>query len=103
MTPVPATRKRRKFDLKTFLSTIDGGRRIGTFTRKQTIFGQGDSADSFFCLQRGKVKLTAISASGKEGPIGFSIWELSLGRDASQDSPSGCVSQSLSLRFTVHC
>jgi hypothetical protein len=33
MTPVAAARKRRKFDPKTFLSTIDGGRTIVTFPK----------------------------------------------------------------------
>jgi hypothetical protein len=35
--------KRSKFDPKTFLSTIDGGRTIAAVPTKQTIFAQGDS------------------------------------------------------------
>jgi CRP/FNR family cyclic AMP-dependent transcriptional regulator len=71
MTPVAVDKKRRKFDLKTFLSTIDGGRTIATAPKKQTIFAQGDSADSVFYLQKGKVKLTVVAASGKEATIGI--------------------------------
>ncbi|HVR26508.1 MAG TPA: Crp/Fnr family transcriptional regulator [Candidatus Polarisedimenticolia bacterium] len=71
MTPVAAAKKSSRFHLQAFLSTIDGGRTIETFTEKQTIFAQGDSADSVFYIQKGKVKLTAISASGKEGTIGI--------------------------------
>jgi len=44
MTPVSA-KILKKFDPKTFLSTIDGGRKITAFLKKQTIFVQGDSAD----------------------------------------------------------
>jgi CRP/FNR family cyclic AMP-dependent transcriptional regulator len=72
MTPVAAAaKKRRKFDLKTFLSTIDGGRTIADVPKKQTIFAQGDSSDSVFYIQKGKVKLTVVAASGKEATIGI--------------------------------
>lgn len=71
MIPVAAAKKRRKFDLKTFLSTIDGGRTIAAAPKKQTIFAQGDSADSVFHIQRGKVKLTVVATSGKEATIGI--------------------------------
>jgi hypothetical protein len=42
MTAVAAAKKRRKFDPKTFLSTINGGRTIATFTKRQRVFVQGD-------------------------------------------------------------
>jgi CRP/FNR family cyclic AMP-dependent transcriptional regulator len=70
MTPVAAV-KRRRFHLQAFLSTIDTGRTIATFPRKQTIFVQGDKADSVFYVQRGKVKLTVLASSGKEATIGI--------------------------------
>jgi CRP/FNR family transcriptional regulator, cyclic AMP receptor protein len=71
MTSVAAVKKRRKFDLKTFLSTINGGRTIADVPKKRTIFAQGDSADSVFYIQRGKVKLTVVSEIGKEAAIGI--------------------------------
>jgi len=71
MTPVAAAKKRRRFDPKTFLSTIDWGRTIVTFPKKRTIFAQGDSADSVFYLQNGKVKLTVVATNGKEATIGI--------------------------------
>ena len=71
MTPVATAKKRRKFDPQTFLSSIDGGRTIVEFLKKQTIFPQGDSADSVFYVQSGKVKLTVVAASGKEATIGI--------------------------------
>jgi CRP/FNR family cyclic AMP-dependent transcriptional regulator len=71
MTPVAAAKKRRQFDLKTFLSTIDGGRTIAAVLKKQTIFAQGDSADSVFYLQKGKIKLAVVATSGKEATIGI--------------------------------
>jgi CRP-like cAMP-binding protein len=68
---VVAAKKLSKFDTKTFLSTIDGGRKITAFSKKQAIFVQGDSSDAVFYLQRGKVKLTVVAKSGKEATIGI--------------------------------
>jgi CRP/FNR family transcriptional regulator, cyclic AMP receptor protein len=71
MTPAVPAKKRRTFDSKTFLSTIDGGRRIAAFSKKQSIFVQGDSSDAVFYIQKGKVRLTVVSKSGKEATIGI--------------------------------
>jgi len=71
MTPVAAVAKHRKFDPQTFLATIDGGRTITAFSKKQTIFAQGDSSDAVFYIRQGKVKLTVVSQIGKEATIGI--------------------------------
>ena len=71
MTPVVAAKKRIKFNLQTFLSTIDGGRKIAAFPKKETIFVQGDPSDAVFYIQEGKVKLTVVSKTGKEATIGI--------------------------------
>jgi CRP/FNR family cyclic AMP-dependent transcriptional regulator len=71
MRPVAASKKLIKFNTKTFLSTINGGRTIEAFPKKQTIFAQGDSADAVFYIQKGKVKLTVVSQTGKEATIGI--------------------------------
>jgi CRP/FNR family cyclic AMP-dependent transcriptional regulator len=67
---VAASKKLIKFDTKKFLSTIEGGRKITAFPKKQTIFAQGDSADAVFYVQKGKVRLTVVSKTGKEATIG---------------------------------
>jgi len=71
MTPVVAAKKLSKFDPKKFLSTIDGGRKIVAFPKKQTIFAQGGSADAVFYIQEGKVRLSVVSEIGKEATIGI--------------------------------
>ena len=71
MTPLVAAKKLSKFDPKAFLSTIDGGRKIAAFAKKQTIFVQGDSSGAVFYIQKGKVKLTVVSKIGKEATIGI--------------------------------
>ena len=60
-----------KFDTKTFLSTVNSGRRLIPFRKNQIIFAQGDSCDSVFYIQEGKVKLTVLSGMGKEATIGI--------------------------------
>jgi CRP/FNR family cyclic AMP-dependent transcriptional regulator len=67
---VAAFKKRRKFDPQTFLSTVDVGRTIAVFPEKQTIFSQGESSDAVFHIQKGRIKLTVVSKSGKEATIG---------------------------------
>ena len=71
MTPLVAAKKLSKFDPKAFLSTIDGGRKIAAFAKKQTIFVQGDSSGAVFYIQKGKVKLTVVSQIGREATIGI--------------------------------
>jgi CRP/FNR family cyclic AMP-dependent transcriptional regulator len=71
MAPLAATKKRRHFDPKTFLSISNGGRKIVAFPKKQTIFVQGDSSDAVFYIQKGKIKLTVVSKTGKEATIGI--------------------------------
>jgi CRP-like cAMP-binding protein len=73
MAPVTAVKKRRNFNPQTFLSTIDGGRTIATFTKKQRVFAQGDPSDAVFYIQKGKVRLSVLSKSGKEATIGILI------------------------------
>src|SRR6185503_9007249 len=69
MTPAATVKKKQVFDPKTFLSTINGGRKILDISKNQTIFAQGGSADAVFYIQQGKVKLTVVSKSGKEATI----------------------------------
>ena len=66
-----SAKKKRDFDLKKFLATIGEGRKVVAFPKKQTIFTQGDAADSVFYIQAGKVRLTVLSEIGKEATLGI--------------------------------
>jgi CRP/FNR family transcriptional regulator, cyclic AMP receptor protein len=57
------------FDPKAFLAKADGGRRIAKYRMNQTIFSQGDLADSVFYIQGGKVKVSVTSEQGKEAIV----------------------------------
>ena len=63
--------KKRAFDPSRFLATIGEGRKAAAFSKKQTIFAQGDAADSVFYIHQGKVRLTVVSQIGKEATIGI--------------------------------
>jgi CRP/FNR family transcriptional regulator, cyclic AMP receptor protein len=65
----PRTKKKSAFDPKMFLAQIGQGRNILSFPKGRTIFAQGDSCDAVFYIQSGKVKLTVVSATGKEATI----------------------------------
>lgn len=57
------------FDPKLFLAKVGDGRTIAEYCKSQVVFTQGDPADAIFYIQKGKVKLTVVSDSGKEAVI----------------------------------
>jgi CRP/FNR family cyclic AMP-dependent transcriptional regulator len=63
MTPKPL------FDPKLFLAKVGNGRTIAEYREKQVVFAQSDPADAVFYIQKGKVKLTVVSDTGKEAVI----------------------------------
>jgi CRP/FNR family cyclic AMP-dependent transcriptional regulator len=61
--------KKRAFDAEVFLQSVGASRRVEAFRKKQTIFAQGDAADSVMYVQNGSVKLTVVNESGKEAVV----------------------------------
>ncbi|MGA2535353.1 MAG: Crp/Fnr family transcriptional regulator [Terracidiphilus sp.] len=57
------------FSVEAFLAGAGLGRRLVHFSPKQALYAQGDLADSVFYLQKGRVKITVVSQSGKEATI----------------------------------
>ena len=57
------------FDAAAFLAHAGLGRRIVQLPPRDTFFSQGDPADSIFYLQKGRAKVTVVSAAGKEATI----------------------------------
>jgi CRP-like cAMP-binding protein len=70
MKPV-ALKKKREFSPKTFLATIGTGRKVVPVPKKQIVFSQGDEANAVFYIQKGSVRLTVVSQTGKEATIGI--------------------------------
>lgn len=69
MSPASTHKKESAFDPDTFLATIGEGRKMLAVPKKQAIYTQGDEADAVFYVQKGKVRLTVVSKTGKEATI----------------------------------
>jgi CRP/FNR family transcriptional regulator, cyclic AMP receptor protein len=71
MPSAAVVKKIREFDPTTFLATIGEGRKNLAVSKKQGIFAQGDVADAVFYIQKGKIRLTVVSKTGREATIGI--------------------------------
>jgi CRP/FNR family cyclic AMP-dependent transcriptional regulator len=58
-----------KSDGAAFLASEGLGRRLARLKPNQVLFSQGNPADSVFYLQKGRVRLSIVSRSGKEATI----------------------------------
>jgi CRP/FNR family cyclic AMP-dependent transcriptional regulator len=66
-----ATVKRAGIDpfVATLLQRITVGKQELTFRKNEKIFRQGEPADSIYFIQTGRVKVTVVSAAGKEAVL----------------------------------
>ena len=55
--------------LENLLENISEGKRVLNPQKGEKLFAQGDKADAIFFIQSGKVKITVVSAAGKEAVI----------------------------------
>jgi CRP/FNR family cyclic AMP-dependent transcriptional regulator len=61
--------KGAQFDPQVFLDTAGISRRISEFRRNESIYTQGDAADSVMYVQKGGVKFSVVNGSGKEAVV----------------------------------
>jgi CRP/FNR family transcriptional regulator, cyclic AMP receptor protein len=66
----PRRRPRRTFDAQAFLDTAGVAKKVVDFAARASIYRQGDRADAVLYLQAGQVKLSVVSAAGKEAVVG---------------------------------
>src|SRR5580658_4021735 len=59
----------KAFDPQLFLDTAGMSRRIAEYRRNESIFSQGDSAESVMYVQKGGVKLSVVNGAGKEAVV----------------------------------
>lgn len=62
-------KKKSGFDVQVFLESVGASRRVAKFQRNETVFSQGEAADSVMYVQRGGVKFTVVNESGKEAVV----------------------------------
>ena len=69
----PNTRKKNRkadfFNPQVFLDTAGVKRKVVTYRRNETIYSQGDAADTVMYVQNGGVKFTVVNGSGKEAVV----------------------------------
>ena len=71
------------FDSQAFLARAEPGIAISTYRAGQTVFVQGDVADTVFYLQKGRLKVVALSEQGREAVVAI--------LDAGQFFGEGCM------------
>ncbi|MGC1106471.1 MAG: cyclic nucleotide-binding domain-containing protein, partial [Candidatus Acidiferrales bacterium] len=57
------------FDPQVFLDTAGVSRKVIDYRRGETIYSQGDAAETVMYVQNGGVKFTVVNGSGKEAVV----------------------------------
>ena len=70
-TLVPTRSRKPVFQPAAFLAKIGTGRTISDLKKGAPVFSQGEASDAVFYIQKGKIKVTVISKTGKEATIGL--------------------------------
>src|ERR1700693_2579035 len=59
------------FDAEAFLTSAGVARTLLEFGRKQTLYSQGDACTNIMYIQKGGVKISVVSQTGKEAVVGM--------------------------------
>ncbi len=62
-------RKNASFDAQQFLDTAGVARKVSEYRRNESIYSQGDAAETVMYVQKGGVKLSVVNGSGKEAVV----------------------------------
>jgi CRP/FNR family transcriptional regulator, cyclic AMP receptor protein len=57
------------FDAQKFLDTAGIARKVSEYHRNESIYSQGDAAETVMYVQKGGVKLSVVNGSGKEAVV----------------------------------
>ena len=63
------SKKVNSFDPQVFLDTAGVARKVAEFSRGESIYSQGEAANSVMYVQKGGVKFTVVNGSGKEAVV----------------------------------
>src|ERR1700736_1931557 len=80
-------RKPSTFNAEAFLNSTGLARTIAEFGKKETLFSQGDPCKNIMYIQKGEVKISVVSETGKEAVVamlgsGDFYWRGGTGRAA---------------------
>ena len=85
------------FDVAAYLANAGTGRRIVQLSKDDVFFSQGDPADCVFYLHKGRVKITVVSAAGKEATIRLVSANSFLGEKAMETKPGPRVTTAIAV------
>jgi CRP/FNR family transcriptional regulator, cyclic AMP receptor protein len=57
------------FDVEAFLRSAGATRRVATYPNRTAIFSQGQPSDAVMYIQKGRVKISVLSRTGKEAVV----------------------------------
>ena len=57
------------FDAKAFLESAGAARRIVSYSKGKVVFSQGQPSDAVMYIQKGSIKISVLSRSGKEAVV----------------------------------
>jgi CRP/FNR family transcriptional regulator, cyclic AMP receptor protein len=63
------SQKKGAFDAQAFLESAGVARKVAEFQRGEAVFTQGEPAKRVYYIQKGGVKLSVVSAAGKEAVV----------------------------------
>ena len=66
---IQESKKKNSFNPQTFLDTAGLARKVVEFRRSESIYSQGDAANSVMYIQKGGVKLSVVNESGREAVV----------------------------------
>ncbi len=62
-------RKNAFFDAQQFLDTAGVARKVSEYRRNESIYSQGEAAETVMYVQKSGVKLSVVNGSGKEAVV----------------------------------
>jgi len=66
---MPKATRKTPFDANVFVNTVGVGRSVSDYRTNETIFSQGDAAESVYYIQKGQAKVCVTSEAGKEAVV----------------------------------
>ena len=66
---VESRHKPTAFDAEAFLESAGATRRVATYPKGKVVFSQGQPSNAVMCIQKGGVKISVLSRTGKEAVV----------------------------------
>ena len=66
---VEPRKKLPAFDAEAFFTSAGATRRVATYPKGKTVFSQGQPSDAVMYIQKGAIKISVVSRSGKEAVV----------------------------------